>query len=240
MLFFQPQLQCKDEILYGAEALLRWNHREFGFIQPEKIIDLAEYNGIIHLLTGWVINQAIQTCANWHHQNYPINMSVNLSVQDLSNPQLHEQIHSYLQQHKLNARYLTLEITESGMMENPERSIDMLNKLKTMGIKLSVDDFGTGFSSLKYLKQLPVDELKIDKSFVLDMEKDENDKMIVQSTIQLGHNLGLEVVAEGVEHQGLLDMIQRFGCDRSQGYLFEKPMDKDDFLNYLKKHKSLS
>ena len=236
MLYFQPQLTCSDNDIFGAEALIRWNHPEFGFINPEKIIEIAEYSGKIHLLTLWVLEHAIAECRLWHDNKYPINISANLSIQDFNNQLLCDQVEALLKKYQLDAHYLTLEITESGMMENPALSIDILNKFKDMGVKLSVDDFGTGFSSLKYLKQLPVDELKIDKSFVLEMDKNENDRVIVQSTIQLGHNLGLKVVAEGIEHETLLKIVDSFGCDYAQGYLFERPLNGINFLEYLDKN----
>ena len=239
MLFYQPQFQCMDSSIYGAEALIRWNHPEFGFIQPEKIIELAEYGGVIHQLTLWVLKHAIAECSYWHDKDFPANISVNISIQDFNNDQLCEQIGSLLQQYSLNPYFLTLEITENGMMDNPGLSIQILHKLKQMGIKLSVDDFGTGFSSLTYLKKFPVDELKIDKSFVMDMLNDENDKIIVKSTINLGHNLGLKVVAEGVEHKDSLKLINSYGCDSAQGYLFAKPLSGQKFLNYLKNIKPL-
>jgi diguanylate cyclase (GGDEF)-like protein len=239
MIYYQPQMNCNDNVIYGAEALIRWNHPEFGFIQPDKIIDLAEYSGIIHQLTFWILKQAIAECSLWHKNKHSITLSVNLSVQDLNNQLLYQQVNQLLEQYHLDASYLTLEITESGMMENPAHSIETLNKLKTMGLNLSVDDFGTGFSSLKYLKQLPVDELKIDKSFVMDMANNENDRVIVQSTINLGHNLGLEIVAEGIEDESALAIISRLGCDRAQGYYFEKPLSADNFFAYLRDYNRL-
>ncbi|OOZ38943.1 hypothetical protein BOW53_13640 [Solemya pervernicosa gill symbiont] len=230
---FQPQVDVDGTTITGAEALLRWNHPLHGFIQPDKIVELAEYVGIIHQLSFWVLDNAIAQCSQWHQQGISISIAVNLSVQDLANPSLCDQIGQLLDRHQLPSEQLTLEITESGMMENPARSIEVLKVLSSMGINLSIDDFGTGFSSLAYLKQLPVNELKIDKSFVLDMDSDESDAVIVQSTINLGHNLGLRVIAEGVEHAGLLKMVRSFGCDQAQGYLFGKPQDSVQFTDWL-------
>lgn len=235
MLYYQPQINCDSHAIFGAEALLRWDHPDFGFIQPDKIIELAEYSGCIHQLTTWVLARAVRDCRRWHEMNHRINISINISVQDLNNKQLSDQISTLLKQHQLDPGLLTIEVTESGMMENPALSIEILNKLKSMGINLSVDDFGTGFSSLKYLKQLPVDELKIDKSFIIDMEHDDNDRVIVHSTIDLGHNLGLEVIAEGIENESSLDIIKQYGCDRAQGYLFARPLTADEFDRYLEK-----
>ena len=232
-LYYQTQINISNQHIFGAEALLRWQHPDLGFIPPDKIVELAEYSGFIHQLTLWVLDRAIAQAQSWHLKGYPINVSVNLSVHDLANNKLCEQIAALLDNHEFPPGSLTLEITESGMMENLSRSIEILSSLNEMGINLSIDDFGTGFSSLAYLKQLPVNELKIDKSFVLDMDKDENDLVIVQSIIHLGHNLGLKVVAEGVEEQVHLNLVNDFDCDIAQGYFYGKPKSAEEFLSYL-------
>jgi diguanylate cyclase (GGDEF)-like protein len=232
-LHYQPQVDVQSAQIKGAEALLRWNHPEYGYIRPDKIVELAEYEGIIHQLSLWVLKQAIAACSIWHHKKQPLSISVNLSVHDLLNLSLHKQVGDLLEQYQLNSQFLTLEVTESGMMDNPARSIKMLKKLHQMGIMLSIDDFGTGFSSLAYLKKLPVHELKIDQSFIFNMDKDESDAVIVKSTIDLGHNLGLKVVAEGVENSQIFDIIKSFGCDDAQGYLFSKPKPHKEFLAML-------
>ncbi|MCU7833919.1 MAG: EAL domain-containing protein [gamma proteobacterium symbiont of Taylorina sp.] len=236
-IYFQPQIHITSNQVIGAEALLRWQHPEFGFINPEKIIELAEYSGNIHQLTHWVLDNAIQQCQQWSKHGYSINISVNLSAYDFNNQDLCRQIKDLLIKYQLSGEKLTLEITENSMMENMGRSIEVLNTLNEMAINLSIDDFGTGFSSLAYLKQLPVNELKIDKSFVLEMDKNDNDRVIVQSIIQLGHNLGLEIVAEGIEGQIHLDLNRAFGCDIAQGYLFGKPQTAEQFLAFLDKRK---
>jgi len=232
-LYFQPQIDIGGSGITGAESLLRWNHAEYGFIPPEKIVELAEYIGIIHSLSIWVLEKSIEQCSYWHQQGEKISIAVNLSVYDLTNTKLCETIGAFLNQYNLPSKFLTLEITESGMMENPARSIEVLNTLSSMDINLSIDDFGTGFSSLAYLKQLPVNELKIDKSFVMNMDNDESDAVIVQSTISLGHNLGLKVIAEGIEHENLLQLAEELGCDKAQGYLFGKPQNSEDFFKLL-------
>ena len=232
-LYFQAQIDVDELTVTGAEALLRWEHPEYGFIPPEKIVELAEYIGIIHQLSIWVLQKSIEQCSYWHQQGEQISIAVNLSVHDLTNTKLCEKIDQLLKQYNLASMFLTLEVTESGMMENPARSIEVLNTLSSMGINLSIDDFGTGFSSLSYLKQLPVNELKIDKSFVMNMDNDESDVVIVQSTINLGHNLGLKVIAEGIEHEGLLHLAKSLGCDKSQGYLFGKPQNSKEFLKSI-------
>ena len=239
-LYYQPQVNLYDGSVIGAEALLRWNHPKFGFIRPDKIVELAEYLGIIHKLSLWVLSQAISQGSAWHEQGEMLRVSVNLSVHDLNNPQLCDEIAAMLERHLFSCSYLTLEVTESGMMENPARSIEVLQVLNDMGITLSIDDFGTGFSSLAYLKRLPVHELKIDKSFVLDMDKDESDAVIVQSTINLGHNLGLSVIAEGIENQTLFETVREFGCDQAQGYLLSKPQVAEEFLQWVRARNSQS
>lgn len=230
---FQPQIDVKTKQVCGAEALLRWRHPKYGEIPPDKTIELAEYAGIIHQLSLWVLDTAIEQCAAWQNSGHSLSVSVNLSVQDLANPDLTRQIDQLLEQHSLSPHDLTLEITESGMMENPKRSINVLKALSKMGINLAIDDFGTGFSSLSYLKKLPVNTIKIDQSFVLDMDHNESDEIIVQSTIQLGHNLGLKVIAEGIEHQDLLDIASHYDCDEVQGFLFGQPQQAAEFLEFL-------
>lgn len=233
-LYFQPQIKTRSHLIYGAEALLRWEHPEFGSIQPEKIIELAEHSGIVNDLTDWVIDNSIHHCKNWHDQGFSINVSVNLSVQNLLYKSLCKQVNHFLTKHALESQYLTLEITEHGMMANPGRSIEVLNKLNKMGVRLSIDDFGTGFSSLSYLKQLPVNEIKIDKSFVMDMIENDNDATIVRSTIELGHNLGLKVIAEGVESLNTFTLLSRSHCDFCQGFYVSKPMSAQDFSLWMK------
>jgi len=234
-LYFQPKLETESEAISGAEALLRWNHSKLGYISPEKIIELAEHIGIIHLLSGWVLEGAITQCGLWHRSGHKLSISVNLSVRDLSNETLCEDISRMLKHSQLPSEYLTLEITEGVMMENFARSIEVLNTLNEMKVNISIDDFGTGFSSLAYLKRLPVKELKIDKSFIIDMDTDESDAVIVQSTINLGHNLGLKVVAEGIENREVMDMVKDLGCDQVQGYYFGKPQTCDEFTKLLEK-----
>ncbi|MBO1923469.1 bifunctional diguanylate cyclase/phosphodiesterase [Thiomicrorhabdus sp. 6S3-12] len=233
-LHYQPQVAAESGRICGAEALLRWQHKEHGYVPPDKIIEMAERLGIIHKLSLYVLRKAIAECRHWHRQGSEVSVSVNLSVRDLANEQLCTQIREYLNEFGLDYRYLTVEITESVMMENLALSLGQLKKLNKLGINISIDDFGTGFSSLAYLKRLPVNELKIDKSFIMEIDEDENDQQIVSSTINLGHSLGLKVVAEGVETQRVLDMIKDFGCDQIQGYFISKPLPAPAFRQLLK------
>ncbi len=233
-LHYQPKMDISKNTPVGAEALLRWNHPELGAISPDHIIDIAEGVGIIDELTLWVINRAISQCAICKKGGFHINMSINLSVKNLLNSQLSGQIGAILDRHKLDSRFITFEITESSMMNNPKNSIKVLNELNAIGVNISVDDFGTGFSSLAYLKKLPVSELKIDKSFVMEMKRNNSDAVIVHSTIKLGHNLGLHITAEGIENQQTYDLVKHYGCDLAQGYFISHPLPTDKFMRWLK------
>jgi diguanylate cyclase len=233
-LYFQPQIDIKTRNPVGAEALLRWNHPEYGFIRPDKIIELAEDSGIINQLTNWVTDNAMRQCRKWLDAGYPLSVSINLSVQNLSNTSLVEMVRQALALHNLTGKDVVLEITENGMMTNPGRSIEVLEELHQMGVGLSVDDFGTGFSSLTYLQRLPANEVKIDKSFVFDMNNSDNDTTIVESIIDLGHNLGLRIVAEGVEHDDIYKKLEDLKCDLIQGYMISKPLPVKEFNSWLK------
>jgi len=235
-LYFQPKVDIYENIPVGAEALLRWKHPELGFIAPDQLVDIAEGVGLIDELTSWVMNRAIAQCAIYHKEGLQLGISINLSVKNLLNDQLSSEIRELLERHQIDSRFVTFEITESSMMDNPENSIKVLNELSEIGVGISVDDFGTGFSSLAYLKQLPVSELKIDKSFVMEMAQNDSDAVIVHSTIELGHNLGLYVVAEGVENQQTCDIIKHYGCDMVQGYFISRPLPANEFMAWLRTH----
>lgn len=233
-LYFQPQIDIKSQNPVGAEALLRWNHPEYGLVRPDKIIELAEDSGIINQLSNWVTDHAMKQCRKWHDSGYPISVSINLSVHILSNKSLVDMVRQTLDLHDLAGKYVVLEITENSMITNPGRSIEVLEQLHQMGVGLSVDDFGTGFSSLTYLQRLPVDEVKIDKSFVFDMNNSDNDATIVESIIDLGHNLGLRVVAEGVENNDIYQKLDDLKCDLIQGFMINKPVPINEFNSWLK------
>lgn len=232
-LYYQPKLDIALNSVVGAEALLRWKHPVHGYIPPEQAINLAEHTGLIIPLTYWVLDQAIDQCSQWHQADHPIKVSVNLSVHTFRDNALVDNIQGYLQRHALAAEHLVLEITESAMMANPTQAIETLNRLDAMGVQLSIDDFGTGFSSLAYLKKLPVDELKIDKAFVLNMDQDPDDEVIVRSTVDLAHNLRLNVTAEGVETQAAWEILAQLGCDTAQGYLISRPLPVERFNKWL-------
>ncbi len=228
-MYYQPKIMPDKMQVNGAEALLRWNHPKHGFISPEQIISLAEHTGLIRPLTNWIIEQSIEQCARWQTMHYGISVSINLSVHNLMDYELVTVIKQALDRSGLKPGNLIIEITENVMITDPERAENTLNQLSGMGVSISIDDFGTGFSSLAYLKKLPVDELKIDKSFVIGMQSNENDNVIVKSTIDLARNLGLNVTAEGVENIWTQNQLLALGCNTIQGYYISRPIPVAEF-----------
>lgn len=235
-LYFQPKLSIKDQKLIGVEALLRWKHAQHGFIAPEEFIDIAERSRLILELTGWVIEEAFSACADFHKHGHHIKVSINLSMKDLLNPELPDLVAGLTAKIGIDPSWVIFEITEGSIMTDPSRALIIVERLKGMGFDFSIDDFGTGYSSMAYLKRLPVSELKIDKSFVLDMMANESDAIIVQATIGLAHNLGLTVTAEGVEDRNTLEMLNKMGCDIAQGFLFSKAVPKAELLTWIAHH----
>ena len=231
---FQPKVSLEDGRVLGAEALLRWKHREMGFVAPDEFIPLAERTGLIVPLTTYVIDRALAQCAAWVRDGLDIGVAVNISVRNLLDSELPDEIGALLVRNGVEPRRLTLEITESSVMADPERAIDVLERLSRIGIRLSVDDFGTGYSSLTYLKKLPVDEVKIDKSFVMSMATDAGDAAIVRSIIDLGGALGLTVVAEGVEDTASWARLAELGCDVVQGYGLCRPVPGPEATDWLR------
>lgn len=232
-LYFQPQIDHKRAGIVGVEALVRWNHPTRGFLVPDKFIALAEDAGLIDDLTHWVLRRALTHLATLNRQGHTLSMSVNLSARNLHDLTLPATVAALLAESGIAPRKLKLEITETAIMANPKDGLSILTELDHMGVTLAIDDFGTGYSSLAYLKRLPVDELKIDKSFVMDLETRENDKVIVRSTIDLAHNLGLKVTAEGVETRATWDTLSLLGCDYSQGYLMGRAMPAEELAIWL-------
>ncbi|MFQ5643915.1 MAG: EAL domain-containing protein [Thiogranum sp.] len=232
-LAFQPKLDLRSKLITGVEALARWTHPARGIIPPTDFIPVLEHTGLIKQFTLQILEKAVQYCKSCQDKGYRLGVAVNLSMHNLRDENLPGQIAEILDRHRIDKQYLMLEITESAIMNDPERSLDILTRLNDMGVQLSVDDFGTGYSSLSYLKRLPVQQLKIDRSFVSDMMNDKDDAMIVRSTIDLAHNLGLHTVAEGVETESVLDTLKMMHCDIAQGYLISRPLSPDDFLSYL-------
>jgi diguanylate cyclase (GGDEF)-like protein len=234
-LFVQPKIMLGTGKAVGAEALVRWVHPERGNVFPDQFIPFAEQTGFIRVLTRWVMEQSAILCRQLAGQGIALKISVNLSTRDLMDQDLPVKFADLLARHGLGPGAFCLEITESAIMDDPVRAQHTLERLHAMGMDLSIDDFGTGYSSLAYLKRLPVDELKIDKSFVLNMENDIGDTKIVRSTIDLGHNMGLRVVAEGIETEAVWRLLARMGCDQGQGYFMSRPMPAEQLAGWLEK-----
>lgn len=228
-LCYQPKLDLKHGHVRQAEALLRWQHPALGQVSPDEFIPLAERTGSMSSLTLWVIEEAIRQIAEWAQRGMLIQLSVNISVDDLADDELAIRVTALLMQYQVGAEQLIFEITESAIMHNPQQALSVLEQLRGCGISLSVDDFGTGYSSLAHLKRLPVQELKIDQSFVRNLDETSEDAVIVRSTIEMSHNLGLKVVAEGVEYAHSLRLLERWQCDTAQGYLISRPLSADAF-----------
>lgn len=235
LLYIQPKIDITTRRAVGGEALIRWVHPEKGMIFPDQFIPFAEQTGVISDITNWMLLRACQVLADFQKQGLRLSLAVNLSTRDLNNMQLPAQIAHLLSSHGLEAKALKLEITEGSLMQDPERAELVVKKLAAMGLHLAIDDFGTGYSSLAYLRQLPVQELKIDRSFVMFMDKNSGDASIVKSTIDLAHNLGLMVVAEGIENEYVLNQLARLGCNEGQGYFIGKPMPEKDFSIWLQR-----
>lgn len=232
-MYVQPQLSFKTGSLIGVEALVRWKHPTQGMIFPDRFIPFAEKTGFIRALTMWVFEQAARLWCDLDKAGNTCTISINISARDLLDPDLAMKFADVLERYGAPSSGFCLEITESTIMEDPQRAQQTLKTLHELGVELSIDDFGTGYSSLAYLKNLAVDELKIDKSFVMNMEKDRGDEKLVKSTIDLGHTMGLRVVAEGVESSEAWGMLARMGCDHGQGYYMSRPIPVSQLMDWL-------
>ncbi|CCE22561.1 EAL domain-containing response regulator [Methylotuvimicrobium alcaliphilum] len=231
LLYYQPQINLIDRTLAGVEALVRWQHAELGIVSPGQFIPLAEDMGIIAEIGEWVLNEAVRQMAEWQAEGFDVpRVSVNLSMQQIDREDLAGQVSAALERMSIPAKHLELEVTESMIMRQPDQAMRILDNLRQQGILLSIDDFGTGYSSLAYLKNLPLDRLKIDQSFVQDIGRDEHGEAIVRVIIALARNLGLEAVAEGVESEEQAQFLEREGCNIAQGYLFAHPMPADELI----------
>jgi diguanylate cyclase (GGDEF)-like protein len=233
VVFYQPIMHMDGNRIHGAEALVRWQHPELGLLPPSDFMPIVEQTGLIGPMTSHVLERAAAQCASWRQAGHALTVSVNLSVRNLLDPDLAAMISDLLNVYRLTPSALELEITESMLMSDPDRSLVTLSRLSELGVGLSVDDYGTGYSSLANLRRLPIDELKIDRSFVSPMLSDESDLIIVRSTINLGHDLGLTVVAEGVEDEATLHRLEALGCDLAQGYHFSKPLPAEAFNKWI-------
>jgi diguanylate cyclase (GGDEF)-like protein/PAS domain S-box-containing protein len=239
-LFYQPQLDLRTGRISGVEALVRWRHPERGLIPPMEFIPIAEETGLILPLGDWVLREACRQLAAWQAEGIvDVRMSVNLSASQFLDPNLALRIAEILTENAVAAPMLDLEVTESMSMRSPENTVDLMQSLTRQGMSLSIDDFGTGYSSMAYLKLFPIRTLKIDRSFVRDIETDPNDAQICDVTVLLAHKLGLETVAEGVETQGQLKFLLSVGCERIQGFLISRPIPAQDVASFIRAHQPL-
>jgi diguanylate cyclase len=223
-LTYQPKIDLKHNRVTGLEVLTRWRHPEYGLVMPAEFIPLAERTGLIVPLTLWVLNEALTQCRRWREAGIDVDIAVNISMWNLDDPELPDHIVALLDETGVSPQQLEMEITESAIMDDPPRAIRTVKAMRDLGIRFTIDDFGTGYSSLAYLRKLPVSAIKIDKSFTLNMERDNDNAVIVRAIVDLGHNLGLKVIAEGVETLAAKEMLAAFGCDEAQGYYFNRPL----------------
>ena len=221
---FQPKIRLADQRVHGFEALVRWLHPEYGLVPPADFVPIAEASNVIHMLTSWVLDESVKQCAQWRSEGLNYSIAMNLSPRNLLDERIVDDIKDVLERYGVPGSCVEMEITESMIMSEPHRAQVVLDKISALGVRLAVDDFGTGYSSLAYLKKLPVQSLKIDMSFIQNMMTEEQDAIIVHSTIQLAHNLGLEVVAEGIETPEVMQRLTQLGCNFGQGYHIGRPM----------------
>jgi diguanylate cyclase (GGDEF)-like protein/PAS domain S-box-containing protein len=238
VLYYQPKAVLADGEVHGVEALLRWNHPVRGLVPPDEFIPMAQQTGLIKPLTLYVIDEALRQCRSWQDDGMPLAIAVNLFARNLVDVDFPTQVAGLLDRWNVEPDLLEFEITESAMLADPTRTKVILERLSAMGIRLSIDDFGTGYSSLAYLKRLPVSEIKVDRSFVMNMDEDDDDATIVRSTIELGRNLGLEVVAEGVETEQVWDRLKALGCTAAQGYYLSRAIPAPEFRAWLLERRS--
>ena len=230
---YQPVIDINTGEVISAEALLRWNHPNLGKIYPDKIIPVAEQTGLINPITYWIIDTTAKFHKRLQKNNIDIKIAINLSVYNLQDHNFVENVIDLYKKNNISASNFIMEITENVVMNNPQQSIDVLNRLDALGVEIAVDDFGTGYSSLSYLKLLPLSKLKIDKSFIMDMIESNDDAVIVRSTIDLAHNLGMQVIAEGIEEREMLELLTILGCDLGQGYFISRPISDNSFEKWI-------
>ena len=233
VLHYQPKIDITSGRIGGVEALVRWHHPKRGLLAPDDFIPLAEKTGLIKPLTTWVLSEALRQCSQWEKQGLNLAVSVNIANSSLQDPMFPQMIAHVLAESGVSPAKLELEISEIGIMVEPPRAIEAILRLSELGVQIIIDDFGTGYSSMAYLSKLPIARIKVDKSFVRDMV-DNNNAVIVRSIISLGHNLGLNVVAEGVENQATWDQLKLLGCDSAQGYCMSRPIPADQIPGWVK------
>lgn len=235
--FYQPKIDLAAGHIIGVEALVRWQHKTRGLVPPGLFMPYAEQTGFVRHVTGWMLERSIRQCGRWHAEGLDLVVSINISTRDLLDDALVGMVGRLIGLHRVPAAMVCLEITESSFMEDPDRALRTLRELDMLGVELSIDDFGTGYSSLAYLKKLPVDEIKIDRGFVMNMLEDQGDLTIVRSTIDLAHNLGLRVVAEGVESEAAMNLLAEAGCDIAQGFYASRPVPVDALRTWMAQSK---
>jgi EAL domain-containing protein (putative c-di-GMP-specific phosphodiesterase class I) len=233
-LVYQPKVEMGTRTVKSLEALARWTHPQLGEVSPAEFVPLAEQTGNTRRLTSWVVGEAIRQMAEWQVLGLEIDVAVNLSASDILDPQLGSEVLRCLETHGVPPTRLLLEITESAVMRDPVLAARHMQLLRVAGVRFAMDDFGTGYSSLSQLSRLPVDELKIDRSLIAHAHARPDDTMIVTSTIELAHSMGLRVVAEGVEHVEVWNLLRRLGCDLAQGYLISKPLPAADVMSFVR------
>ena len=232
-LYYQPKRHLRSGLMTRAEVLLRWNHPTRGLLLPVSFIPIAERTGLIKMMTDWILDRALQQCRTWQDAGAPVHIAVNVSAKSLLEETLPSKVQAALDKWKVDPRFLKVEITESSIMADPAHALAIMSMLQSMGVRLSVDDFGTGYSSLTHLRQLPIDEIKIDKSFVMGMLTSDADAAIVRTVIDLAHNLGKQVCAEGVEDAVTLQRLEEMGCDLAQGYFISRPVPAAALMTWL-------
>ena len=232
-LHYQPKLHLRTGLMTRVEVLIRWRHPTRGLLSPALFIPIAERTGLIKNLTDWIFDRALQQCRAWLDVGAPVHLAINVSTKSLQEQAFPARVNSLLEKWGVDPRFLKIEITESSIMADPAHALAILSLLQSIGVRLSMDDFGTGYSSLTHIRQLPIDEIKVDQSFVMGMTANEADAAIVRTMIDLGHNLGKQVCAEGVENVETWQMLADLGCDLAQGFWISKPLPADDLMQWL-------
>jgi EAL domain-containing protein (putative c-di-GMP-specific phosphodiesterase class I) len=236
--FYQPKIDFGDGRVSGLEALIRWRHPARGLLMPDRFIGIAEETGLIIPIGYWTLRRVCERARRWQDEGIHLPIAVNLSASQFHEPELVRQLASILRATGVSPSMIELEITESMVMRDPERAVAIMHALRAMGVRLSIDDFGTGHSSLGYLKRFPIDRLKVDRSFVRDLPHNGDDLAITRAVIAMAHSLRMSVVAEGVEHQEQFDLLRKEGCDEFQGYYCRPPLDEPDLLRFLAEERS--
>jgi diguanylate cyclase (GGDEF)-like protein/PAS domain S-box-containing protein len=232
-LYYQPKQHLHSGLITRVEVLIRWNHPRRGLLMPASFVPIAERTGLIKPMTDWILDKALQQCREWQDAGAPIHIAVNVSAKSLLEETLPSKVQTLLDKWNIDPRFLKIEITESSIMADPAHALAIMSMLQSMGVRLSVDDFGTGYSSLTHLRELPIDEIKIDKAFVMGMLTSDADAAIVRTVIDLAHNLGKQVCAEGVEDSETLRRLEEMGCDLAQGYFISRPVPAATLMTWL-------